>query len=378
MKKVVIGMLFLACWFIYLNNVMAQEETKEPAQPTQQTQPKKVVEVTANKLNLRNGMGTSFSAIHTLKKGDKLVVVNEKADWLEVILPPNAPCWILKKFVEAKGENKGMVKSGRVNARSSAAISDNNVIGQINLDAEVTILKEEKEWYKISPLPYFTGWINEKYAKEWGDIEKYKVWVAEEETKRMNASKKETELKELFKTSEERYELEIAKPYLSQDLGEILENYKRIVKESEDKKMVKTSKDRVQFLEPRVAALNEFHQVMQELQKKYEKADDQYQEALKNIMTQYENKMKPPFIATGTVDYVGKMVNRPGTHRLVKGGETIYFLKAANNAIDLDKFFSKHVGVKGKVVDNKGWTQKTVIIESEDDIKLLAEEEAGE
>jgi uncharacterized protein YgiM (DUF1202 family) len=354
---------------------MAQNETKEP---TQQTQPKKVVEVTANKLNLRNGMGTSFSAIHTLKKGDKLVVVNEKADWLEVVLPPTAPCWVLKKFVEVKADNKGMVKSGRVNARSSASISDNNVIGQINLDAEITILKEDKEWYKISPLPYFTGWINEKYAKDWGDIEKYKVWAAEEESKRLSASKKETELKELFKTTEEGFQLEIEKSYLSQNLEEILENYKRIVKESEDKKMVKTSKERVQFLEPRVAALKEFRQVMDELKKQYKDADDKYQEALNSIMKQFEDKMKPPFIATGTVDYVGKMINRPGTHRLVKGGETIYFLRTTNKAVDLDKFFDKHVGVKGRVVENKGWAQKTVIIESEEDIKLLAEEEAGE
>lgn len=383
MKKVVVGILFLCTWLlISIVGVEGQEEKESKGEPKSESknEPKRVVEITANKLNIRNGIGTSFTTLYTAKKDDKLVVVNKKLDWLEVVLPPTTPCWVLKKFVETKGENKGVIKSNRVNIRSNTGVSESNVICQINMNEEVMILGEENNWYKIAPLPYFTGWVNEKYTKYWGDFDKYKVWAAEEEAKILATSKKEVDLKELFKKSEEVLATEQSKPYLEQNLEEIYDNYKKIAKESADKKIVATSKDRIRFLEPKVLTLKEFHQVMEELKKKYNTANSEREEAINKLMKEFELRLRPliNYVATGTIDYVGKMINRPGTHRLVKGGDTIYFLKSPNNAVDLDKFFSKLVGVKGTVVENKGWTEKTIIIENENDIKILAEEGSGE
>lgn len=92
-------------------------------------EPEEVVEVTVEKLYLRTGAGTNYSIIQMLKKGEKLVVVNDTKGWLELRLPEDTQCWVTKKYIEItnKDKNEGVVKAGRINVRSKPE-SDENII----------------------------------------------------------------------------------------------------------------------------------------------------------------------------------------------------------------------------------------------------------
>ena len=347
--------------------LMAAEKEKEEA--------KQVVEITADKLHLRTGLGTNFPAIMVLKKDDKLVVLREKSDWLEVKLPPNAPCWISKKMVEVKEENKALVKDKSVNVRFASGLGSTNIIGQVTQGQSLTIIGEEGEWYKIEPPDNLTGWVNKKYTKYWGDKDKYDIWFKEQQDKILKANKLEVELKSLFEEAEQIYTAEKVKPNMEQDFSKAISNYKRVAAESGDKTLVKTSKERLRDLEWKQALLDEYRDVIGKMQKADKETEEQYRKRIKDIYENIVQSKRPTYDAYGWMDYVGKIYNRPAAHKLVKGGQLIYYLLSGDNEkINLDDYFRSYVAVRGKIIENKGRFEgtKTIIVE---EIKVLGEGE---
>lgn len=325
------------------------------------------VKVTATKLNVRTGIGLSFRRICIVDKETKLAVVNEKLGWLEVMLPLNAPCWTFAKLVEVE-DNQGVIKSNRVNVRTSPrAKSSGNIIGQLTKGTPVTILESNSNWYKIAPPESLTGWVNKKYAKYWGTYKKYKKWIEEEREAKTSRSNRKAELKEKFKKAGRIYESESSKPYLDQDFTEALTLYQEIVEYSENKELVTKSKDRIRFIGPRQQILGKYREAISQKDQKIEEVRTEYIDKIRKLLAQMTEK--PAYTAQGWIDSVGKIFNRPGTHRLVKGGQTQYFLKS--NTVNLDDYYKRLVGIRGRIVEIPGWPQETIIV---DEIKILSEE----
>lgn len=73
-----------------------------------------------------------------------------------------------------------------------------------------------------------------------------------------------------------------------------------------------------------------------------------------------------PFLAEGYVDSVGKLINRPAMHKLVKAKRMLYFLSSMK--YNLNDYVGKRVGIRGKVLDAPGWEWKVVIV---DELEVL-------
>ncbi|MBI4834272.1 MAG: SH3 domain-containing protein [Planctomycetes bacterium] len=363
MKRIILIAVMLSCGAFLWAPIYAQDVVKV----------KEVREVTAKSLNMRNGPGTNFASLHVVKMGDKLQVVGEKLGWVEVIIPPGVSCWISAKFIERKEGGKGTVKGNKVNVRSSTSNTANNIIGQVSADAEVTIIGEEEGWLKIIPPANLTAWVSQKYTKYWGKQEDYEKLKDKAE----EMIKERDRLEKLLKEADTIFAKESVKHPLDQNLEEALSMYQEVADKSTDEKLTAKAIEQINIIKPSIAVVRQVKETLVKLEEEYDKAEDERRKIIKEVMEKLVKEMKPPlgFVATGTVDYVGKIMNRPGTHRLVKGDETIYFLVSPDKKVDLNKYYGKQVGVNGEVKENKNYPQRTIVIKSEEDIKILGEEE---
>ncbi|HPC84076.1 MAG TPA: SH3 domain-containing protein [Thermoanaerobaculaceae bacterium] len=66
----------------------------EPAPP-----PPVYVRVSGTTLNVREGAGTSFKVVGKAARGERLLVLGEEGDWLEVRLTPERTGWVHGKYV---------------------------------------------------------------------------------------------------------------------------------------------------------------------------------------------------------------------------------------------------------------------------------------
>lgn len=110
------------------------------------------------KLKVYAGPNENFEAISTLEKDSKILVLGHSYGWYRLELPQNSLVYINKMFVEREGEDKGKVKGNRVNIRAGPSASF-TILSQLNEDERVTIVGEDKEWYKIKPPTGVSGWV---------------------------------------------------------------------------------------------------------------------------------------------------------------------------------------------------------------------------
>jgi len=329
-------------------------------------EPTGVVEVNAQRLNLRAGEGTNYPIIKTLKIGDKLVVLNEKMEWVQVRLPGNIACWVTKKYVEVtdKEKNIGVVKTAKLNVRSQSDNGD-NIIGNLKEGQTVQIKIEKGEWYQIAPTDNLTGWVNKKYTKYWGTYERY----MDEQNKILQSEKFKQELLDKFEQAEKMYDEEKVKPLQQKNYSEILGLYKEIIAKTTDKDLIDKCDARIKQIEPLHEAVEQFKKAITERDAKIEEIEAVAIKELEKLYRQ-QNPV-PAFIAMGWVEGEGKYIGRPAAYILTMGGKTLYFLKSAN--INLDDFYGQYVGVKGTIIENKGWQAKTIKV---DKIEIIAEEGA--
>ncbi|MBI3271618.1 MAG: SH3 domain-containing protein, partial [Planctomycetes bacterium] len=122
------------------------------------------VEVSASNLNLRAGIGQAYVILHTAKKGDTFVALEEQLGWYRVKPPAGLHIYLAKEFVDAQGAGQGVVKGDRVNARPTADTKHPPVC-QIAKGTSVRIVAEVNGWYKI-PAPSNTScWAKKDFVK---------------------------------------------------------------------------------------------------------------------------------------------------------------------------------------------------------------------
>jgi uncharacterized protein YgiM (DUF1202 family) len=120
-------------------------------------------EVNKDKINLRAGPSINYESLYKLTKGEKLRVISEKYNWYKVVLPEYITCFISKKYVKRINKRDGIVTGSRVNLRAGP---DNTatIIGQVNKNQRVKIIRILPEWYAIStPLDLAFGWVHKKF-----------------------------------------------------------------------------------------------------------------------------------------------------------------------------------------------------------------------
>lgn len=135
-------------------------------------------EVNAENINIRADSTAGSEIICAANKTEQLEIISEAYGWYKIKLPKNAPSFVSKSLVEcaniepprpaknSSGENPCLsakaLKNG-VNIRLRPDLGS-PVIGKINKDKIVKVLKDEGEWYRIEPSAESFGWINAKFV----------------------------------------------------------------------------------------------------------------------------------------------------------------------------------------------------------------------
>jgi SH3-like domain-containing protein len=334
---------------------------------------KYVGEVSGNRINIRIGPHLSHDVITQANNNDKLYVISEKEDWIEVILPHTTSVWIHSKMVN-KIANNAIIKKNKVNIRVGPS-TKSSVVCQGFKGDELTILSEKFEWLQVKTPYEILGWVHKKHLKYFLSIDEY-----EKIQKREN-------LEQLFKDVELIYQNEILKPdkidydyllalyrnmlnnydnsypeyilakdrYVSilekkagkeweiaelilkqkqnekqKDLKELIPLYKEIVNKYGETKTAELAKQRLKFLEKTVKISNSV--------KKQKKAV---------IIAKQKKEL------TGVIYDLGGLINRPATHKLMKGNEIICLLRSKK--INLEEFIYKKAVISGVLIQFKNW-----------------------
>jgi uncharacterized protein YgiM (DUF1202 family) len=126
--------------------------------------------VTADNVYVRSGSSENDYPVVKLNKGDVVVAVGEKFDWVKILPPANTYCLVGKAWVDKRGDGTiGRVRDDATNVNVRIASNLNNMITKVALQlhggTDVTILGEQDEYFKIAPPAGTFMWVHKKFVE---------------------------------------------------------------------------------------------------------------------------------------------------------------------------------------------------------------------
>ena len=119
--------------------------------------------VTGDRVRLRAGPGLSYEVLHTVRKRERVQVTAEQGSWYGVRLPPGAPLYVHRSFLQQEGE-WARVQGNRVQIRAGAGEGFTSV-GSLSAPQSVRVRGILGEWVQIDPpLDSVLGWISKAYV----------------------------------------------------------------------------------------------------------------------------------------------------------------------------------------------------------------------
>lgn len=123
--------------------------------------------VNGSGVNVRSGPAESYYPTAQLNKGDRVVVVGSKFDWLKIVPPKGSFSYISKKFVRQEaGSTVGVVTGTNVRVIAGSTMNQLKVQEQMKLstDDKVTIIGDAEEFFKINPPEGAYLWVHKKFV----------------------------------------------------------------------------------------------------------------------------------------------------------------------------------------------------------------------
>lgn len=320
MKKItflLLAVFFLSAWVGLGVNYSQAEEINFSSY---------TAEVTADSVNVRSGPGENFEILRKMNSGEPVLIVDKKLDWFKIELPRNAKAFIHSEFVTTKSLIFGLINAENVNVRAGRG-TNFNIIGQLNKDDQVEILERSQDWYHVFPYKNCFAWINEKYVKKQGPAKIY--------------TDTENRYREGWKLLYEAENFEMANKQAAvkdNDISAILQKYNVIVRDY-PQSMASIRAQR------HIADLKRIKFVL----KKKETPAPIKQNAEKKPVTLSMPTDKP--IAQGRIMESGRFFKRPGTHKLVQGNKTEFFLKS--DILDINEYIYHESQVWGKIISSE-------------------------
>lgn len=120
--------------------------------------------VNANAVLVRSGPSANDYATLRLDKGAQVVITGMKFDWLKIQPPDGSFSYVSKLYVERQGDgNSGRVTKDNLNVWAGSGLTTVKSALQCRLarGAEVQILGEAEEYYKIKPPAEACVWIHQ-------------------------------------------------------------------------------------------------------------------------------------------------------------------------------------------------------------------------
>ena len=133
-------------------------------------------QINSNATYIHSGASEGDYPTSKLDKGTAVTVVGVKGDWLKIIPPDGSYCYVAKAWVEQHGDGNNRV--GRVtnglNVRIGSGLNamKTKVAGRLDVGAEVTIIGEQDEYFKIAPPKDVFVYVNKQYVDLIGNVAK--------------------------------------------------------------------------------------------------------------------------------------------------------------------------------------------------------------
>ncbi|PVE79278.1 hypothetical protein DC421_25520 [Priestia megaterium] len=147
--------------YVSSDYVQASGITTPPAESTTYT-------VTASTLNVRSGAGTSYAAIGSVTKGQKLSVVSKSGSWYKINYSGRTG-YVSSDYVQASGTTPPAesttytVTASTLNVRSGAGTSYAS-IGSVTKGQKLSVVSKSGSWYKIN-YNGRTGYVSSDYVQ---------------------------------------------------------------------------------------------------------------------------------------------------------------------------------------------------------------------
>ncbi|HUK81007.1 MAG TPA: SH3 domain-containing protein [Verrucomicrobiae bacterium] len=109
--------------------------------------------VLKDKVNVRARGNKTAEIVAQLNKGDSVDIVEHKGEWLRIVLPAGANCYVSTKFVKG-----GVATSDNVNIRCGPSTNYKEV-GKLAKGEAVEVVKLQGDWVAIKPTAHCTGWV---------------------------------------------------------------------------------------------------------------------------------------------------------------------------------------------------------------------------
>ena len=109
--------------------------------------------VLKDNVNVRTRPDKNAEILVQLKKGDAVDVKERKNDWLCIVAPAHAKCFVSAKLLKA-----GVAISDAVNVRGGPSLNFKD-IGKLSKGEKVDVIETKADWAQIKPTPHCVGWI---------------------------------------------------------------------------------------------------------------------------------------------------------------------------------------------------------------------------
>ncbi len=126
--------------------------------------------VNSDNVYVRSGAGENEYPVVKLNKGDIVVAVGEKPEWVKILPPVGTYCLVGKAWVEKRGDGTvGRVRDDATNVNVRIASNINNMITKVALQlhggSDVKILGEQDEYFKIAPPAGTFMYVHKKFVE---------------------------------------------------------------------------------------------------------------------------------------------------------------------------------------------------------------------
>lgn len=328
-------------------------------------------EVNAPNVNVRAGNSMNHRIVCVANRGDKVLIAGESGDFFKILAPKGASCWVAAQFIDRKGDEGG-VHGDNVNLRPTPDTS-HPVIGQLRAGDTVKIVGQDStgSYFRIEPPKGVYAFVSKKFVTVKGDYAAIQSDEAKKESERIAAEDKAKAQTSAWQDAEALVKAQNDAPAAERDWTGPIGAFDAIAASTTDPKTAQRAKERADYLrnlqelQNLVKTLDDTSKVQkEEYEKKIAELEQKWQ-AEQAAKTVKKNDDKP-YIAQGWVEEVIQLFGRPGTHKVVEAGVTLYYLHSDN--LDLRRYWHNRIRItKGKIEDPpEGWEDGPKVINVEE------------
>ncbi len=122
-------------------------------------------QINSNAVYIRSGPSENDYPTLKLDRGTNVTVVGVRGDWLKIAPPDGSYCYVAKAYVEKRGDGTVGRVTNPLNVRVGSTLNamKTKVASKLDNGADVKIVGEQDEYFKIAPPPDVYVYVNKQF-----------------------------------------------------------------------------------------------------------------------------------------------------------------------------------------------------------------------